>query len=262
VPHLPSCTTRQVKSPIVSRLPQQVIALSEVPRIDTGEFVRQRDVSERAAHAAKPTNAVPFPLISIGGTGTTPPRNQSSRCHPAAVRLNRPARSSDPSASPRRSFLSARQSRNFARVSTMARAKFYSTCSSRLRHVQKPLDDRRRPNRRPSDGISRPRQWQRSILASGSGWFVPAAQGIAPAELGANTRFPGGPVLADRSPSNHYGEPERPGRSGFHAAIGCAASTRSVRADQQRVRHAVSGRRRIRATFRCLSRLTRLESSW
>jgi hypothetical protein len=120
------------RSPTVSRLPQQVIALSEVPRTDTGEFVRRRDVSERTAHAAKPTNAVPFPLISIGGTGTTPPRNQSSRCHPAAVRLSRPARSSDSSTSPRRSLLTARQSRGFARVSTVPRAKLYSTRSSRL----------------------------------------------------------------------------------------------------------------------------------
>ena len=86
-----------------------------------------------AAHAAKPFNAVPFPLIPIGGTGTTLPRDHSSRCHPAAVRLNRPARSSDSSTSPRRSFLTARQSRSFARVSTMPPAKLFSTRSSRLR---------------------------------------------------------------------------------------------------------------------------------
>jgi hypothetical protein len=81
---------------------------------------------------AKPTDAVPFPLISIGGTGTTPPCDQSSRCHPAAVRLNRPAHFSDSSTSLRRSFLTARQSGGFARVSTMPRAKLYSTRSSRL----------------------------------------------------------------------------------------------------------------------------------
>ena len=90
-----------------------------------------RDASERRA-AAKPMNTVPFPLISIAGTGTTLPRNQSSRCQPAAVRLNRPARSSDSSTSPRRSFLTATQSRSFDRVSTMPPAKLSSTRSSRL----------------------------------------------------------------------------------------------------------------------------------
>ena len=57
-------------------------------------------VSERAAHPAKPINTVPFPLISIGGTGTPHPGDQSSRCHPAAVRLNRPARSATPAPRP------------------------------------------------------------------------------------------------------------------------------------------------------------------
>ena len=35
----------------------------------------QRDVSVPVLHAAKPLNTVPFPLISIGGTGTRPPRS-------------------------------------------------------------------------------------------------------------------------------------------------------------------------------------------
>jgi hypothetical protein len=65
--------------------------------------------------------------------------------------------------------------------------------------AQEPLDDRPGPQRRSIDGISRPRQWQRSIVASGSGSFVPAAQGITRAEFDAYARFPGGPVLADRS---------------------------------------------------------------
>jgi hypothetical protein len=100
---------------------------------ETGRSVRRRDVPERAAHTTKPKSAVPFPLISIGGTGTTVARDQSSRCHPAAVRPSRPARSSDSSTSPSRSFLTARQSRSFARVSTMPPAKLSSTRSSRPR---------------------------------------------------------------------------------------------------------------------------------
>ncbi len=119
--HATSCTARPAKSPTVSRRPQSAIA-----------HQGRRDVSDRPVHAAKPTDAVPFPIISIGGTGTTPPRNRSSRCHPAAVRLNRPTGSSDSSTSPRRSFLTSRQSRSFARVGIMPRAKLYSTRSSRL----------------------------------------------------------------------------------------------------------------------------------
>ena len=103
----------------LSRLPQQAIALSEDPRTETGDFVRGVDVCERAAHPVKPINAVPFPFIPTGGTGTPLPPDQSSRRHPMAVRLKRPARSGDSSASPRRSFLTARQSRSFAQVSTM-----------------------------------------------------------------------------------------------------------------------------------------------
>ena len=103
-------------------------------------------------HPAKPINTVPFPLISIGGTGTTLPRDQSSRCHPAAVRLNRPARSSDSSTSPRRSFLTARQSRGFARVSTMPRPNCTALAPETVSQAQKPLDDRRGPHRRSSDG--------------------------------------------------------------------------------------------------------------
>jgi hypothetical protein len=97
--HATSCTARPA-SPTVSHRPQSPIA-----------YQGRRDVSDRAALAAKRTDAVPFPRISLGGTGTTPPRDQSSRCHPAAVRLNRPAHSSDSSTSLRRSFLTARQSR-------------------------------------------------------------------------------------------------------------------------------------------------------
>ncbi len=119
--HATSCTARPAKSPTVSRRPQSAIA-----------HQGRRDVSDRPVHAAKPTDAVPFPIISIGGTGTTPPRNRSSRCHPAAVRLNRPTGSSDSSTSPRRSFLTSRQSRSIARVGIMPRAKLYSTRSSRL----------------------------------------------------------------------------------------------------------------------------------
>jgi hypothetical protein len=35
----------------------------------------KRDVSMPVPHAAKPLNTVPFPLISIGGTGTRPPKS-------------------------------------------------------------------------------------------------------------------------------------------------------------------------------------------
>jgi hypothetical protein len=137
VPFRQPLALRDRPKPRPSRAPpQQAIALCEDPRTETGEFVRRPDVSERAAHAAKPINAVPFPLISIRGTGTTLARDQSSRCHPAAVRLSQPARSSDSSTSPRRSFLTARQSRSFARVSTMPPAKLSTTRSSRLRGFQ------------------------------------------------------------------------------------------------------------------------------
>ena len=52
------------------------------------------------------------PIYLYRGNGNGPPRDQSIRCQPAAVRRNRPARSNDSSASPRRSFLTARQSRS------------------------------------------------------------------------------------------------------------------------------------------------------
>ena len=102
---------------------------SRSPRIraPTPAVLSQCDASERTAHSAKPIDTVPFPLISIWGTGTPLPGDQSSRCHPAAVRLNRPARSSDSSTSPRRSFLTTRQSPGLARVSTMPPAKLSRT---------------------------------------------------------------------------------------------------------------------------------------
>jgi hypothetical protein len=70
--HPTSYTARPVKSPAFSLLPQQAIALREDPCTEPGEFLRRRDISERSAHAAKPTNAVPFPLISIGGERERP----------------------------------------------------------------------------------------------------------------------------------------------------------------------------------------------
>jgi hypothetical protein len=56
----------RLKSPIVSALPQPTLALSQVALTQTSEFARRRDISRRAAHAAKPKSAVPFPRISIG----------------------------------------------------------------------------------------------------------------------------------------------------------------------------------------------------
>ena len=78
---------------------------------------------------------VPF-LYSLWGTGTVLPRDdQSRRFQPAGVRQSRPARSSDSSASPRRSFLTPSESRSFARVNTAPGAKRSSTCPSRLRRL-------------------------------------------------------------------------------------------------------------------------------
>ena len=48
--------------------------------------------------------------------------DQSRRCQPAGVRHSRPARSSDSSTAPSRSFFTPRDSRSFARVSGRARA--------------------------------------------------------------------------------------------------------------------------------------------
>ena len=77
-------------------------------------------------------------LSSPMGNGNGPPHSisRSARCQPAGVRQSRPARSSDSSASPRRSFLTASESRSFARVSTSPWARRSSTCSSRLRRFR------------------------------------------------------------------------------------------------------------------------------
>jgi hypothetical protein len=61
--------------------------------------------------------------------------DRSRRCQPAGVRQSRPARSSDSSASPRRSFWTASESRSFARVSTTPWTRRASTRSSRLRRL-------------------------------------------------------------------------------------------------------------------------------
>ena len=64
---------------------------ARILRTETGEFVGRRDVFEHAAHEAKPINAVPFRLISIGGTGTTTSVDQPRSRQPAGVRQIRPA---------------------------------------------------------------------------------------------------------------------------------------------------------------------------
>ena len=51
------------------------------------------------------------PYLSLGN-GNGPSDDQSRRCQPAGVRPSRPARSSDSSATPRRSFWTARESRS------------------------------------------------------------------------------------------------------------------------------------------------------
>jgi hypothetical protein len=81
---------------------------------------------------ARYLRTVPF-RISLWGTGTVPSDDQSRRCQPAGVRPIRLACSSDSSASPRRSFWTARVSRSFVRVSTAPWARWSSTRSSRLR---------------------------------------------------------------------------------------------------------------------------------
>jgi hypothetical protein len=83
--HTTSCTTRPA-----------------IPRPSHASCSR-RDISELIPHAAKPINPVPFPLFSIGGTGTRPQGSQPRRCQPAAVRRSRPGRSSDSSSSPSQS---------------------------------------------------------------------------------------------------------------------------------------------------------------
>ena len=75
---------------------------------------------------------VPFPF-SLWGTGTTLLDDQFRRCQPAGVRQSRPARSSDSSTSPNRSFLTPRESRSFARVTVTPWPRWSSTRSSRLR---------------------------------------------------------------------------------------------------------------------------------
>ena len=57
------------------------------------------------------------PTLSIGERERSS-IDKPSRCQPAGVRRSRPARSSDSSASPRRSLWTERQSRSLARVST------------------------------------------------------------------------------------------------------------------------------------------------
>jgi hypothetical protein len=122
-PFLPTSCSATSHYPTVSRVRQQAIALGHDPRTTPGECGRQRELSQHATLPAKGIHAVPFPLFSIGGTGTLRSSDQSRRCQPTAVRLSWPARSKDSSTSPRRSFLTARQSRSFARVSTMPPAK-------------------------------------------------------------------------------------------------------------------------------------------
>jgi hypothetical protein len=78
-----------------------------------GELVEPHSMTRRLGDR----KTVPF-LLSLWGTGTAFSLDQSRRCQPVGVRQSRPARSSDSSASPRRSFLTPRDSRSFARVST------------------------------------------------------------------------------------------------------------------------------------------------
>ena len=51
------------------------------------------------------SRTVPFPLFSLWATGTAPSIDGFRRCQPAGGRQSRPARSSDSSTSPKRSFL-------------------------------------------------------------------------------------------------------------------------------------------------------------
>ena len=61
--------------------------------------------------------------------------DQSRSCQPADVRQSRPARSSDSSTSPNRSFLTPRESRSFARVTGTPWPRRSSTRSSRPRRL-------------------------------------------------------------------------------------------------------------------------------
>ena len=67
------CTACPVKSPTVSRLPQQAITLDYDPLIQTSEFMHRPGVFLPAALAAKCSHAVPFPLFSMGGNGNAAP---------------------------------------------------------------------------------------------------------------------------------------------------------------------------------------------
>jgi hypothetical protein len=70
----------------------------------------------------------PFPFLSLyRGTGNGP---QSLRCQPSGVRRILPARSSDSSTSPSRSFFTERVSRSFPRLSVSPLGSSLSTCCS------------------------------------------------------------------------------------------------------------------------------------
>jgi hypothetical protein len=106
-------STRGQEPKQAQHLPHRSLSANSV------EVGARRGFSSLGDATTRCSRTVPFPLFSIGGTGTTLPRDRSSLCHRAAGRLNRPARSCDSSTSPRPSFLAARQSRSFARVSTV-----------------------------------------------------------------------------------------------------------------------------------------------
>jgi hypothetical protein len=88
----------------------RVDVLSRVSRLLSRRFFALVPIPEQGSR-----KVVPFPLFSVGGTGTLPPCDQYRPCHPADVRRTRPDRSSDSSTSPRRWFLMAKPSRTIAR---------------------------------------------------------------------------------------------------------------------------------------------------
>ena len=76
-------------------------------------MVRQSYSSTASPGGDRPFRSLP---TLYGERERSPSIDPLRRCQPAAVRQSRPARSSDSSTSPKRSFLTPRESRNFARV--------------------------------------------------------------------------------------------------------------------------------------------------